>query len=52
MDGNVDVANNRLAQESKRAKEVSKNTSMCKWYSVIILLLISLIYLIVYYIKM
>ena len=51
MDSNVDVAKNRLAQESKRTKQVSKNTGMCKWYSVIILLLISLVYLIIYYFK-
>ena len=49
MDSNVDVAKNRLAQESKRTKQVAKNTGMCKWYSVIILLLISLVYLIIYY---
>ena len=47
MDSNVDVAKNRLAQESKRTKQVSKNTGMCKWYSVII----SLVYLIIYYFK-
>ena len=51
MDSNVDVAKNRLAQESKRTKQVSKNTGMCKWYRVIILLLISLVYLIIYYFK-
>ena len=51
MDSNVDVAKNRLAQESKRTKQGSKNTGRGKWYSVIILLLISLVYLIIYYFK-
>ncbi|KNB42732.1 qhypothetical protein [Blastocystis sp. subtype 4] len=51
MDSNVDVAKNRLMQESKRAKKVSKSSGMCRWYCVIILLLILLIYQIVFYFK-
>ena len=51
MDSNVDVAKNRLMQESKRAKKVSKSSGMCRWYCVIILLLILLVYQIVFYFK-
>ncbi len=44
-------ANNRMQQETLRTKKVAKNSGMCKWYAVIVLLLIILIYLIIAYIK-
>ncbi|KAM7455611.1 hypothetical protein BLSTO_03629 [Blastocystis sp. subtype 1] len=51
IDTNVSNANNRMKQETLRTKKVAKNSGMCKWYAVIVLLLIILIYLIIAYIK-